>query len=122
MARKRRAVEAEVWVDLPDQGAAAVLKGRLAVAEALAVRYGVEPPSLCQLRPLLLDLPPLVARDAVQAVLGVPVASKTLSNHDASGTGPRLRFQVAGRVVYPAAFLLEWLERQGMVPVAVQEV
>lgn len=36
--------------------ASAVLAGRIMVAEALAIRYGVEPPKLTDLAPLLLDL------------------------------------------------------------------
>lgn len=85
-------------------------------AEALASRYGVEPPKLTDLAPLLLDIPPFITRESVSSVLGMPVSSKTMRNHDCLGTGPRLRFSVANKVVYPAAFLLEWVEQQDLRP------
>lgn len=117
MARKKRGLSLEIGEVVPafDQ-ASALLAARIMAAEALALRYGVEPPALTDLAPLLLDIPPFVTRESVSAVLGMPVSSKTMRNHDCLGTGPRLRFSVANKVVYPAAFLLEWVEQQDLRP------
>ena len=115
MARKKRDLSLEVGEVVPAfDHASAVLAGRIMAAEALAARYGVEPPRLDDLAPMLLDMPPFVSRESVSAVLGMPLSSKTMRNHDCLGTGPRLRFSVANKVVYPAAFLLEWVERQNL--------
>ena len=113
MARKKRDLSLEIGEVVPafDQ-ASALLAARIMAAEALALRYGVEPPTLKNLAPLLLDIPPFVTRESVGSVLGLPVSPKTLANHDYLGTGPRLRFLVNNKTVYPAAFLLEWAEGQ----------
>lgn len=117
MARKKRYLSLEIGEVVPAfDHAQAVLAGRLMAAEALALRYGVEPPTLQDLAPLLLDIPPFVTRESVSSVLGIPVSSKTMRNHDCLGTGPRLRFSVSNKVVYPAAFLLEWVEQQDLRP------
>ena len=115
MARKKRDLGLEIGEVVPAfDHASAVLAGRIMVAEALAIRYGVEPPKLTDLAPLLLDLPPFISRESVSSVLGMPVSAKTMRNHDCLGTGPRLRFSVSNKVVYPAAFLLEWVEQQDL--------
>lgn len=115
MARKKRDMHVESEDIVPAfELASAVLAGRLKVTEALSLRYGVTPPRLGALESLLVDLPPFISREGVSSVLGLPVSAKTLTNHDYLGTGPRLRFRVAGKVVYPAAFLLEWVEQQDL--------
>lgn len=123
MARKKKDlhVESEDLVPVFEY-ASAILAGRLKVTEALSFRHGIAPPQLGELESLLVGLPPFLSRESVSSVLGVPVTAKTLTNHDYLGTGPRLRFRVAGKVVYPAAFLLEWLEQQDMRPFVARPV
>ena len=118
MARKRRepSLEIQEFVPMYDK-AATILAARLMTAEALALRYGVTPPKLGELAPLLVDLPAFISRESVGSVLGLPVSPKTLANHDYLGTGPRLRFLIANKTVYPAAFLLEWAEEQNFRPI-----
>lgn len=119
MARKKRESGVEIGDVVPAYDhASAVLAGRLAMAEAMAAKYGVDPPRISHLQMLLVDLPPFVTRESVSTVLGIPVAPKTMTNHDYLGTGPRLRFRVCGRVTYPTAFLLEWVEQQDLHPIA----
>lgn len=113
MARKKREAGFEIQEVVPMYDrASAVLAARMMVAEALASRYGVAAPALKDLAPLLVDLPAFISRESVGSVLGLPVSPKTLANHDYLGTGPRLRFLVNNKTVYPAAFLLEWAEAQ----------
>jgi hypothetical protein len=74
-----------------------------------------EPPSEQDLEILgwMLDfLPPIVSRKQVGHYLGGLVSSKTLANHDAKGTGPRVVLQTQLGVAYPATVLLEWIEKK----------
>lgn len=123
MARKKRNSGPEISEIVPSfDHASAILAGRIMMAESLAAKYGVEPPRLADLASLLVDLPPFISRESVSSVLGLPVSSKTMTNHDYLGTGPRLRFRVAGKIVYPAAFLLEWIELQDLRPLVAKPV
>jgi hypothetical protein len=72
------------------------------------------PPRLERLAWLLPLLPPLISRtDAKHWVGGV--SSNTLANADQENLGPRIRYVIGGRrVVYPTAYLLEWLENRGI--------
>lgn len=117
MARRKRDCGVEISETVPSfDHVSVILAGRIMMAEALATKYGVAPPKLKELAPLLVDLPPFISRESVSSVLGLPVSSKTMTNHDYLGIGPRLRFRVAGKIVYPAAFLLEWVELQDLRP------
>lgn len=92
-------------------------RAMMAMAEALAAEMDEEPPAVGHaLRSLLEVLPPCVSRRDVSRLLGVPVSAKTLRNLDCLGKGPRMRFkdEQSGTVMYPAPFLLEWLEKRGL--------
>lgn len=56
-------------------------------------------------------LPPIISRKKVGHFTGGLVSPKTLANHDAKGTGPRVILQTDCGVAYPASVLLEWLEQ-----------
>lgn len=58
---------------------------------------------------LLPSLPPVIARKAVSKYLGGMVATQTLSNADASGTGPAKAWKVGNSVVYSTPELLQWI-------------
>lgn len=119
---RKKNTDAVVWPGSVPDTVSAVLQGRMLAAEAMALTYGLEPPELKVFGSLLLNLPPLISRDMVADVLGLKISPKTLANHDCAGTGPRLRFQVAGRIVYPAAFFLEWVEKQNLIPLVAKAV
>lgn len=99
-----------------------LILARMAFAEELAKKHKIKPPRLTTLRTVLASLPPVVSRAGVSTLLGVPLSGKTLANHDAAGTGPRLRLVCGGVVFYPVAFLLEWLESRGVEVVLVRDL
>lgn len=69
-----------------------------------------ETPKLEILNWMLDYLPPIISRKRVGHFTGGLVTAKTLANHDARGTGPRVVLQTCSGVAYPAPILLEWLE------------
>ena len=75
-------------------------------------KKNISPPKLDRLGWALAQMPPLICRKDVGHWIGM--ASQTLAGADAAGTGPRVRYIIGRRVVYPAAYLLEWLESQGI--------
>ena len=79
-------------------------------AALLADQHGIEPPHVDKLAGLLLELPPFIARADVNTMLGSVVDVRTLANLDSLGKGPRMRMRIGNRVVYPTAYLLEWIE------------
>lgn len=58
---------------------------------------------------LFSDLPPVIARDAVEKFFGGLFSRKTLANHDAKGTGPDESFAVGKKIVYRKEALLRWI-------------
>ena len=86
-------------------------------AALLAEQYGIEPPRVNKLAGLLLELPPLIARTDVRAMVGMDIDERSLANLDSLGKGPRMRMRVGRRVVYPTAYLLEWIEEKAEVAV-----
>lgn len=60
---------------------------------------------------LLSELPPVIAREAVEDRLGGLVKSKTLANADSAGRGPQGAFQVGRKVAYAREPLVDWLIR-----------
>jgi predicted DNA-binding transcriptional regulator AlpA len=54
------------------------------------------------------NLPPMIARDHVEELLGGVISSKTLANLDSLGAGPK-RMRMGRKVVYLTEDLLEWL-------------
>lgn len=75
-------------------------------------------PCVRELMPLAEHLPPIISRKHIDRYMGGLVTAKTLANHDARGTGPRVRIETSYGVVYPTLFLLEWIEQKGMHVVA----
>jgi len=57
------------------------------------------------------ELPPLIARDHVEKLLGGIISSKTLANLDSLGEGPK-RLRVGRKVAYLTEDLLEWLAKR----------
>lgn len=58
-----------------------------------------------RLQHLLLQLPPMIARKKVDALLEGLTNSRALANADYTGTGPRVRWRICGKVCYPTAYL-----------------
>ena len=58
---------------------------------------------------LVLKLPPIIARDHVETLLGGVISSKRLANLDSLGEGPK-RMRVGRKVAYLTEDLLGWLE------------
>lgn len=54
---------------------------------------------------------PIVARTAVKEFSGGILNERTLANLDSRGLGPRNRFRTGRKIVYSAAELAAWLER-----------
>lgn len=86
-------------------------------AALLAEQYGIEPPRVNKLAGLLLELPPMIARADVRSMVGMDIDARTLANLDCTGKGPRMRLRVGRQVMYPTAYLLEWLEERAEVAV-----
>ena len=61
-----------------------------------------------ELKNLTSNLPPIIARDHVEKLLGGVVSSKTLANLDSLGMGPK-RIRVGRKIAYLTEDLLEWL-------------
>jgi hypothetical protein len=57
------------------------------------------------------NLPPIISRDRVEALLGGIISSKTLANLDSLGEGPR-RMRVGRKVAYRTGDLLDWLSNR----------
>lgn len=71
-------------------------------------------PQLSVLKPFLDLLPPMIARKEVKHFTGGAIASQTLANADNTGKGPDVRIKIGENVVYPTAFLLAYMEKQGV--------
>lgn len=54
-------------------------------------------------------LPPIIARDHVETLLGGVISSKRLANLDSLGEGPK-RMRIGRKVAYLTEDLLGWLE------------
>jgi hypothetical protein len=54
----------------------------------------------------------LVARSEVSAFTGGAVCPGTVANADCEGVGPKGRFRIGRKVVYPAVALVEWLKER----------
>lgn len=75
-------------------------------------KHKISPPRVNKLSPLLYKLPPLISRKQVPNILGGIVSDKFLANCDSKNEGPRVRLELFRYVVYPTAYLLEWLEEK----------
>jgi hypothetical protein len=60
------------------------------------------------------SLPPLIARDHVERLLGGVISAKRLANLDCLGVGPK-RIRIGRKVAYKTEDLLAWLEERAMV-------
>jgi len=58
-------------------------------------------------------LPPIIARDHVEELLGGVIKSKTLANLDSLGEGPK-RMKIGRKVAYYTEDLLEWLANRAV--------
>jgi len=56
-------------------------------------------------------LPPMIARDQVERLLGGVISAKYLANLDSLGQGPD-RYRIGRKIVYPTAQLLMWLSKR----------
>ena len=55
---------------------------------------------------------PAVARIEAYSFSGGGVSAKLLANHDAVGTGPKGRFYIGRKVMYPSVELAAWLRNR----------
>jgi len=60
------------------------------------------------LKQLADSLPPIIARDHIEQLLGGVISSKYLANLDSLGTGPA-RMRIGRKIAYRTDSLLEWL-------------
>ena len=100
-------------------------RATMRMACALASAAHIEPPEIGDaLRHLLDILPPFVSRKDVSRLLGVPIGAGAMRNLDAQGKGPRMskKDTVSGVVLYPAPYLLEWIEKRGFVTLAAERI
>ena len=67
--------------------------------------------NVVDLSDLVPTLPPVIARDHVEKLLGGIISSKTLANLDSLGDGPK-RMRVGRKVAYRTEDLLEWLSNR----------
>ena len=67
--------------------------------------------SQMDLSDLVPTLPPVIARDHVERLLGGIISSKSLANLDSLGVGPK-RMRVGRKVAYRTEDLLEWLSNR----------
>ena len=58
-------------------------------------------------------LPPIIARDHVERLLGGVISAKRLANLDCLGEGPK-RIRIGRKVAYKTEDLLAWLEARAM--------
>lgn len=58
-------------------------------------------------------LPPLIARDQVERLLGGVISGKRLANLDSLGLGPK-RIRIGRKVAYKTDDVLAWLETRAM--------
>lgn len=101
-----------------------IVQGKLMASQAWSDLYQVAPPVVTYLLPMLFDMPSVVSREDMSRRVGIPLSARTLANLDSLDKGPRLRFKdpESGRIVYPAAFVLEWLEERGFQPLIARVV
>ena len=99
------------------------VESALESAKEIGKAHDVSEPVVVLLKSLLATLPPLLGRQQAQELLGSAFSAKTLANADSMGSGPRVRMVIGGhKVVYPSAYLLEWLETRGVLIVPNREV
>lgn len=73
-----------------------------------------DPPQLKVLGCFLSQRPPMIARKEVKYFTGGAISSKSVSNDDYLGNGPKFRMKMGDAVVYPTAFFLAYLEAKGV--------
>ncbi len=61
------------------------------------------------------SLPPVITRKKIKKYFGEVVTPGALANADSRGTGPRVRYRVGRDIMYPTAYLLEWLESRSFI-------
>ena len=57
------------------------------------------------------ELPPLIARDHVEKLLGGVISSKSLANLDSLGEGPK-RMRSGRKIIYRTLDILEWIAQR----------
>ena len=57
---------------------------------------------------LMGKLPPLIARDHIEKMLGGVISAKRLANLDSLGEGPK-RIRIGRKIAYRTEDLLDWL-------------
>jgi hypothetical protein len=62
-----------------------------------------------ELKHLADSLPPIIARDHVEQLLGGVISSKYMANLDSLGSGCK-RMRIGRKIAYRTEDLLEWLE------------
>ena len=54
----------------------------------------------------------IVSRDRVEDFSGGLITQKYIANLDSAGKGPRGRFKIGRKTVYPVDLFIEWLEKR----------
>jgi hypothetical protein len=58
---------------------------------------------------------PILARNEIERLKGGVVTRKYLSNLDCLGRGPKGRFLIGRRIVYPLGALVDWLQQRSQI-------
>ena len=66
-----------------------------------------------ELKHLADSLPPIIARDHIERLLGGVISSKYMANLDSLGSGCK-RMRIGRKIAYRTEDLLEWLESRSM--------
>jgi len=66
---------------------------------------------IIDLRNLMPNLPPIIAREKVGQLLGGVISPKRLANLDSLGEGPK-RMRIGRKIVYRTEDLLDWLSQR----------
>lgn len=67
-------------------------------------------------------LPPFIARKEVKYFTGGALSGRTLANDDSMQRGPLVRHVCNGHVMYPTEYLLEYLEKKGILTIVVPQI
>lgn len=58
------------------------------------------------------QLPPVFDRKTASRLLGGILSPKTLSNADATGTGPTVKIKIGKKIAYEREAFIEWLKNR----------
>lgn len=73
-------------------------------------QHEITPKKLTLLEVIEKQLPPVFDRHTASKILGGILSPKTLSNSDATGTGPSIKVKIGKKIAYERDSFIEWLK------------